>query len=123
MTNKIERKFVGPGLQPVVVADKTMTVIRAPRRAITGIAFNAQRSRLILDAPDSAGNESYPCKIANVSDAGFGLMCPAAAKVPDLFKVGAHMTLEGSDGKRSRVEVRWISNGRLGLRLVGAKPR
>jgi hypothetical protein len=37
---------------------------------------------------------------------------------PELFKSGTQMTLEGMDGKRVRVQIRWVKNGRLGLRLV-----
>jgi hypothetical protein len=120
MMQKIVKKS-GPGLQRIVVVEADMTVNRSPRRQIAGIAYNAQKTRLALDEPDASGHESYPCKIADVSDDGFGVVCPAANTVSDLFALGAQMTLETSDGKRSRVEIRWIRNGRLGLRLLTAK--
>jgi hypothetical protein len=118
MFQKIEKKS-GPGLQRIVnTVEGDMVVHRPSRRPISGVVFHAQKSRLILDAPDTDGNESYPCRVADMSDGGFGVVCSAADKVPEVFQPGAQMTLEAWDSKQSRVEIRWIKNGRLGLRRM-----
>jgi hypothetical protein len=118
MNSKNNKTYL-PGLQPVVDVDGDMVVNRSARRPIQGIAFNAQKSHLVRDEPDSAGNERYRCKIADVSDGGFGVVCRTAATNPELFQAGEQMTLQGADGKRVRVQIRWIKNGRLGLRILG----
>ena len=87
------------------------------------VAYNAQRSRLVPDAPDAEGNANYPCKIANVSDGGFGVVCRAAEKSPDLFQTDALMMLESGDGTRIRVQIQWVSHGRIGLKRFGSKSR
>jgi hypothetical protein len=46
-----------------------------------------------------------------------------AANSPDLFQIGALMTLEAQDGKQYRVDICWVKNGRLGLRRSSDKPR
>jgi hypothetical protein len=100
------------------------TIVNRPfRREVWGTAYAAQRCRLILDEPDIEGNESYSCKIADHSEGGFCVVCPAAEKAPDLFGVGVEMTLEAWDGKLLRVEIRWISNGRVGLKRYSEKFR
>jgi hypothetical protein len=120
MTMKTEKR-PAVGLQRVVTSDGGVVVNRPYRRPISGVAYHAQKCRLVLDMPDAAGNESYPCKIANVSDCGFGVVCRAAETTPDVFQPGAHMTLEAWDGKRSRVEIRWINKARLGLKRAPHK--
>jgi hypothetical protein len=97
-------------------ARRDVVINRPYRRRITGVAYTAQRSRLVLDMPDAAGNDSYPCKIADVSVGGFGVVCQAAQQAMDVFQSGALMTLEAWDGMRARVEVRWANNDRLGLK-------
>ncbi len=98
-----------------------MIVNRPPRRAITGIEFHTQICRLLLDEPDAAANDSYPCKIADVSDEGFGVVCGAANTLSHAFRPGSQVTLQESDGERLRVEIRWIKNGRLGLKRLAAR--
>jgi hypothetical protein len=117
MFQKTEKRF-GPGLRRIVEIHDDMIVNRPVRRAISGVAYNAQRSYLVPDEPDAEGNKSYFCKIADTSVGGFGVACRAASTHPELFKSGTQMTLEGMDGKRVRVQIRWVKNGRLGLRLV-----
>jgi hypothetical protein len=114
-------KTYEPGLQRVVVASADMTVNRSPRRQIGGIAYAAQKTRLTPDEPDEDGNESYYCKIFDVSEDGFGVVCPTALKNSGLFTLGKQLTLEATDGKRSRVEIRWVSQGRLGLRRLDGR--
>jgi len=104
-----------------VPMDGEMIVSRPPRRAITGIEFHTQTCRLLLDEPDAAANDSYPCKIADVSDEGFGVVCGAVNTVTNPFRPGSQLTLQESHGERLRVEVRWIKNGRLGLRRLAAR--
>jgi hypothetical protein len=119
------KKFLkkpSPGLMRVVRSDGDMVVNRATRRPLSGAAFQAERSHLVPDAPDVEGNKSYFCKVADVSDTGFGVVCRTASVNPTLFKAGNQMTLEGSDGKRVRVQIRWIKNGRLGLRILRPTP-
>jgi hypothetical protein len=91
-------------------------VNRPHRREVWGIAFVAQKCRLLLDQPDADGNESYPCKIADVSDGGYCVVCKAAETSPTMFRAGMTLTLEAWEGVRVRVEVRWIKKGRLGLK-------
>jgi hypothetical protein len=110
------------GLRRFAAVEGDMIINRPPRRSITGIEFHMQSCRLLLDEPDAAGHEAYPCKIADVSDAGFGVVCAAAEKISHPFKPGAQLTLQEADGERLRVEVRWIKNGRLGLRRLVPKP-
>ena len=112
-----------PGLQPLLSGGLDMVAYRPSRRPITGVAYNAQRSRLVPDAPDAEGNANYPCKIANVSDGGFGVVCRAAEKSPDLFQTDALMMLESGDGTRIRVQIQWVSHGRIGLKRFGSKSR
>ena len=107
------------GLRRIVEVDeKELVFTRSMRRPISGVLYNAQKCRLVPDSPDAAGNQSYTCKIADVSETGFGVVCRSAEKSPELFPSGAQMTLEANDGKRLRVEVRWIRNGRLGLKRL-----
>jgi hypothetical protein len=113
---------LGTGLRRVAAVEGNIIVNRPPREQIAGLAFQAQHCSLVLDRPDAAGHEFYPCKITNLSDGGFCAECSAASKVPHPFTCGAQMTLHDSDGKRVRVEVRWVSNGRVGLRRLTAKP-
>jgi hypothetical protein len=99
-------------------------IVRRPyRRPITGFAFTMQKCRLVLDMPDATGNRSYPCQIADLSDRGFGVVCPAAEKMLEVFHTGAKLTLEAWDGKKLRVEVRWVEKERMGLRRIAPKPR
>jgi hypothetical protein len=95
----------GTALRRFAAVEGDMIVNRPPRRSITGIEFHTQICRLLLDEPDAKGNDTYACKIADVSDGGFGVVCGAA------------------DGDRLRVEVRWIKNGRLGLRRLAVSTR
>jgi hypothetical protein len=113
----------GTALRRFAAVEGDMIVNRPPRRSITGIEFHTQICRLLLDEPDAKGNDTYACKIADVSDGGFGVVCGAAEKVPHPFKPGAQLTLQESDGDRLRVEVRWIKNGRLGLRRLAVSTR
>ena len=117
-----DKRFI-TGLRPVVapLSGKDVIINRPTRRAITGVAYNAQKCRLLPDTPDAAGNASFPCRIADVSDAGLGVVCRAVEQAPDLFPLGARMVLEASDGTRSRWEIRWIRHGRIGLKRVSAK--
>jgi hypothetical protein len=91
-------------------------VKRPHRREVWGIAYVAQKCRLVPDRPDPAGNASYACKIANVSEGGFGIVCRKAGATPDLFQTGSEMTLEAWDGKRLRVEIRWVNKDRMGVK-------
>jgi hypothetical protein len=118
--NKLGR--IGSGLRRVAAVEGDMIVSRSAREPVSGLAFQAQHCSLVLDSPDAAGHAFYPCKITDVSDEGFGVVCGAARKVPHPFKFGAQMTLHDAEGKRVRVEIRWISNGRLGLRRLATKP-
>ncbi len=104
-------------------ARKDLVISRPFRRRVTGVAYTAQKSRLIPDRPDAEGNDSYPCKIADVSVDGFGVVCRAASINPTLFETGSEMTLEGSDGKRVRVQIRWAKKDRLGLKVLRPTPR
>jgi hypothetical protein len=90
------------------------------RRLNSGVALMAQRFRLILDKADAAGHAHYPCKILDASAQGFGVICSAVELAPDLFQVGAQMTLEAADRKRLRVEIRWINKDRLGVKRLAA---
>ncbi len=110
------------GLGRSVAAQGKMFINRPPRKPVTGLAFQAQHCSLVLDRPDAAGHEFYACTVTDISDGGFGAVCAAAKKVPTPFRSGAQMTLHDGEGKRVRVEIRWISNGRLGLRRLTAKP-
>jgi hypothetical protein len=121
MVQKMEKRL-SPTLRRFAAVEGEMIVNRPPRRSITGVEFHTQICRLLLDEPDAMGNEAYPCKIADVSDAGFGVVCGAAEKVTHPFRAGGQLTLQESDGDRMRVEVRWIKNGRLGLRRLIPKP-
>jgi hypothetical protein len=112
----------GPDLQPAAATQEDRAVERAARRPISGIVFLAQKTRLVLDAPDAAGKATYPCRIFDFSAGGFGVVCHALAKSRGAFHLGAQMTLEAWDGKRSRVEIRWINNARIGLKCVEASP-
>ena len=122
MAQKID-KTPGPALRRFAAVEGEMIVNRPPRRRITGIEFHTQISRLLLDEPDATGHDVYPCKIADVSDSGFGVVCGAAERISHPFKPGSQLTLQESAGERLRVEVRWIKNGRLGLRRLVAKSR
>jgi len=122
MTQKTEKK-AAPGLRRVVAVEDGVVVNRPARQSIGGVAFIAQRCRLILDEPDAAGNQSYACKIADASDTGLGVVCRVAEQTPGLFQLGAQMTLEAVDGKRVRVEIRWIKGSRLGLQRFGPSRR
>jgi hypothetical protein len=113
----------GNGLQRTVAIGNDDVIDRPLRRPISGVAYNAQKCRLVPDTPDPAGNDSYSCKIADVSEHGFGVVCRTAANSPDLFQIGALMTLEAQDGKQYRVDICWVKNGRLGLRRSSDKPR
>jgi hypothetical protein len=75
-----------------------IVVKRPHRREVWGTAYIAQRCRLIPDRPD-AGDESYPCKIADVSTGGFCVVCNAAETSPRLFRAGAEMTANGFASK------------------------
>ncbi len=108
------------GLRRFAAVEGDMIINRPPRRPVTDMEFHTQICRLLLDEMDATANDSYPCKVANVSDEGFGIVCDATKHISHPFKPGAQLTLEEYDGKRSRVEVRWIRNGRLGLRRVAA---
>ena len=120
LTAQSNEDGVGKGLRRVAAVEGNMIVNRPARESIVGDAFEAQHCSLVLDSPDAMGREFYPCKITNASEAGFGVVCSAARTVPHPFKAGAQMTLHDAEGKRVRVEVRWVSNGRLGLRrLIG----
>ena len=121
MTQRMDRKL-GATLRRFAAVEGEMIVNRPPRRSITGMDFHTQVCRLLLDEPDASGHEIYPCKIADVSDAGFGVVCGAAEKITHPFRAGTQLTLQESDGDRMRVEVRWIKNGRLGLRRLVPKP-
>jgi hypothetical protein len=121
MFHKAQKRHA-PGLLRTVLLDGDMIVNRPSRRAISGPAFTAQRSHLVPDEPDVDGNKSYFCKVADVSDSGFGVVCRTAGINPSLFKTGNQMTLEASDGKRVRVQIRWIKNGRLGLKVLRPEP-
>ncbi|WP_419758537.1 hypothetical protein [Acidisoma sp.] len=121
MAEKIEKK-TGNGLRRFAAVEGDMIVNRPPRRSITGIEFANQISRMLLDQPDATGNHIYPCKIANVSDEGFGVVCGAARTIPHPFHTGGQLTLQESDGERVRVEIRWIKSDRLGLRRLSARP-
>ena len=121
MAEKIENK-IGHALRRYAAVQGGMIVNRPPRRSITGIEFTNQVSRLLLDEPDATGNDVYPCQIANVSDAGFGVVCSAARSIPHPFHAGGLLTLHDTEGERVRVEIRWIKNDRLGLRRLSAKP-
>jgi hypothetical protein len=123
VTTPRTEKRPGTALRRFAAVEGEMIVNRPPRRSITGIEFHTQICRMLLDEPDVMGNEVYPCKIADVSDGGFGVVCGAAEKIPHPFKPGAQLTLQESDGDRLRVEVRWIKNGRLGLRRLTTRAR
>jgi hypothetical protein len=110
-------------LRRLAAVEGDIIVNRPPREPITGLAFETQHCSLILDWPDDTGNESYPCKITDVSEGGFGVMCGAAKKIPHPFKFGTQMTLHDPEGKRVRVEIRWVNYGRLGVRRLGAGAR
>jgi hypothetical protein len=118
---KETEKRPGNGLQRIVTIGKDDVINRPSRRLISGVAYNAQKCRLIPDTPDAAGNASYICKIADVSDAGYGVVCRAAADTPEHFQLGTKMTLEAGDGKQSRVEICWVKNVRLGLKRAAGK--
>jgi hypothetical protein len=118
-----EEDRLGPGLRRFAAVEGAIIVKRPAREPTSDSAFQAQHCSLILDKPDAAGNEIYPCKITDVSQAGFGIICSAAQKAPHPFRPGTKMTLHDAEGKSIRVEVRWANNGRLGLRRLDAKPR
>jgi hypothetical protein len=121
MAGDIEKR-ISFGLRRFAAVEGDLIVNRPPRRAITGVEFNNQFCRLLLDEPDSSGNDAYACKITDVSDEGFGIMCGAARTIPHPFNAGARLTLQESDGELVRVEVRWIKGGRLGVRRLSAPP-
>jgi hypothetical protein len=120
MTQKMEQG-AGVGLRRFAAVEGDLIVNRPPRRVVTGIEFHTQECRLVLDAPDAAGAEAYPCRISDVSDEGFGVLCRAVQKLSHPLRPGAQSTLQNADGERVRVEIRWIKNGRLGLRRMTAK--
>jgi hypothetical protein len=122
MTQKSENR-VGVGLRRFVAVEGDYIVNRPPRRSITGIEFHTQECLLLLDEPDATGNERFPCKVADISDEGFGVVCRAAEKIPHPFKPGARLTLQESAGERSGWENRWKKNGRLGMRRLVKKAR
>ena len=97
-----------------------MIVERALRRPITGIEYYTQTCRLLPDEPDTKAGDGYACKIADVSEGGFGVVCGASRAIFHPFKPGTQLTLQKSDGERSRVEVRWVRKSRLGLRRLVA---
>ncbi len=111
------------GLRRFAAVAGDIIVSRPPRRPAKEIAFHTTICRLLPDEQDAAGNQGYACKVANVSDEGFCVVCDETKLVSHPFKPGAKMTLEQADGKQSRVEVRWIKHGRLGLRRVTLRPR
>jgi hypothetical protein len=119
MAGDIEKR-IGYGLRRFAAVEGDLIVNRPPRRVITGIAFDTQFCRLLLDEPDPAGNDAYACKITDVSDDGFGILCGAARTVPHPFNAGSRLTLQDPDGERVRVEVRWTKGARLGLRRLAA---
>ena len=110
-----------------VVEEDKLVLARAARRPIVGVAYVAQKCRLVPDEPDVEGNESYACfcgcKISDVSDTGFGVVCRIAEKFPALFAAGSQMTLEAGDGTRVRVQIQWTRDGRVGLRRIASKSR
>ena len=113
------------GLRRVVevVEEDKLVLARSARRPIVGVAYVAQKCRLVPDEPDVEGNESYACKISDVSDTGFGVVCRIAEKFPALFAAGSQMTLEAGDGTRVRVQIQWTRDGRVGLRRIASKSR
>jgi len=121
MFEEIETRF-DSDLQHTPAVGRDAPLDRAARRSIGGIAFLAQRTRLVLDQPDAAGKASYPCRIFDFSGGGFGVICHAVGTAAEAFQPGARMTLEAWDSKRSRVEIRWINNGRIGLKCVDTEP-
>jgi hypothetical protein len=121
MAGKMENR-TGFGLRRFAAVEGDMIVNRPPRRPITGIEFDTQFCRLLLDEPDASGNEAYACKIADVSDEGFGIVFGVGKTNPLPFNAGSRLTLEHSDGERVRVEVRWIKGGRLGVRRAPSGP-
>jgi hypothetical protein len=121
MTGKLQNR-AGFGLRRFAAVEGDMIVSRPPRRPITGVEFDTQFCRLILDEPDPSGNEAYACKISDVSDEGFGIVYGVGKTNPLPFNAGSRLTLEHSDGERVRVEVRWMKSGRLGLRRVMSGP-
>jgi hypothetical protein len=121
MIQKMEKR-PGTTLRRFAAVEGEMIVNRPPRRSITGVEFHTQICCLLLDEPDAAGNEAYACKIADVSDGGFGVVCAAAEKIAHPFRAGSQLTLQEADGDRLRVEVRWVKNGRVGLRRLVPKP-
>ena len=111
-------KRLGPGLRRRILTDGDMIINRPPRRSITGVVLSAQRSHLVPDEPDSEGRKSYFCKITDMSDGGFCVLCRMASEDPRLFKPGVQMILEGPGDKRRRVQIRWLKDGRIGLKLL-----
>ncbi len=102
------------------LAQDEKVVNRAVRRRISGVVYLAQKSRLVLDAPDAAGQVSYPCRVCDFSKGGFGVILPALSKPQDALKPGDRLTLEAWNGQSSRVEIRWIKKDRIGLKCVNA---
>jgi hypothetical protein len=111
------------GLRRFAAVAGDIIVSRPPRWPAKDIAFHTTMSRLLLDEKGTTPNQGYACKVANFSDEGFCVVCDETKLMSHPFKPGAFMTLEESDGKRSRVEVRWVKSGRLGLRRVTPRPR
>jgi hypothetical protein len=122
MAEKSENRM-SLGLRRFAAVAGDIIVNRPPRRPAKEIAFHTTICRLLPDESGATANQGYACKVANVSDEGFCVVCEETKLMSHPFKPGAQMTLEESDGKRSRVEVRWIKNGRLGLRRVALRPR
>jgi hypothetical protein len=122
MAEKIENR-TSLGLRRLAAVVGDIIISRPPRWPAKDIAFHTTMSRLLLDDKGATPNQGYACKMANVSDEGFCVVCDETKLMSHPFKPGAQMTLEESDGKQSRVEVRWIKNGRLGLRRVALRPR
>ncbi len=117
MAGEIDQR-IGVALRRFAAVEGDLIVNRPPRRPITGVAFDTQFCRLLLDVRHPSGQDAFPCRITDVSDAGFGIQCGAATMVPRPFNAGSRLTLHKPNGERVRVEVRWIKGVRLGLRLL-----
>jgi hypothetical protein len=82
------------------------------RTEIKGMARMAQRIKLVLLDRD---HPPIPCKILDASAGGYRVS--AATAVP----ADAQLALEHTDGKRVLVDIAWVENNTLGLKIIGTE--
>jgi hypothetical protein len=83
---------------------------REPRRLIAGIARMAQRTSIILG---DVQQNVYPCKILDASAGGYRISLKPMPKL----EVGSEVLFEHTDKSRQRLNVCWVSEYEVGLKL------